>query len=60
MLCLDRGREGGVIGTRGAEKLCEAGEQNLPAERSIWVSARRGLGENLMTSSNSPAGWIWA
>lgn len=33
-LCLDRGREGGVIGTRGAEKLCEAGEQN-PASREV-------------------------
>lgn len=35
-LCLDRGREGGVLGTRGAEQVCEAGEQNLPAERSVW------------------------
>lgn len=35
-LCLDRGMEGGVIGTRGAEKLCEAGEQN-PASREVHL-----------------------
>lgn len=49
-----------MLGTTGAEQVCEAGEQN-PASREVrLVSARRGLGENLMTSSNSPAGWIWA